>query len=75
MLGLLNIAALRPGASGNPAAPNAANSDEAKVGAYTLPDPLRFKDGAKVTGPGQWSRRRAELLEEFDIGTARRVSG
>jgi hypothetical protein len=39
LLDLLKISALRPGASGNPSAPNAANADESRVGTYTLPDP------------------------------------
>jgi hypothetical protein len=66
LLELLNIASLRPGANGNPNAPDAANSDESKVGPYTLPDPLTFKNGQKVTNARQWNQRRAELLEEFD---------
>ncbi len=66
LLELLNIKALRPGANGNPNAPDAANADEAKVGSYTLPDPLRFQDGKPVTNASQWRRRRAELFEAFD---------
>lgn len=66
LLEQLKISALRPGASGNPAAPNAANADESKVGTYTLPDPLRFQDGKPVKDRKGWSRRRAELFEEFD---------
>ena len=67
LLRLLGITALRPGASGNPDAPDAANADESKAGTYTLPDPLTFKDGTRVTSARQWNRRRrAELFEEFD---------
>ncbi|MCC2670531.1 MAG: hypothetical protein K0Q72_3002 [Armatimonadetes bacterium] len=66
LLGQLKITALRPGANGNPTAPNAANADEAKVGSYTLPDPLKLKDGTAVTNARQWERRRVELFEEFD---------
>lgn len=43
-----------------------ANYDEAKVPAYTLPDPLRFADGRPVRSARQWRReRRAEVLELF----------
>ena len=40
-----------------------ANYDESKIKPYTLPDPLQFKDGRKVTSAAQWPARRAELLE------------
>lgn len=41
------------------------NYDEAKVGAYSLPDPLTMNDGSKVTTAQQWRKRRAELLRLF----------
>jgi hypothetical protein len=42
------------------------NSDEAKVSAYTLPDPLVMADGTRVTTAEQWTtRRRPELLALF----------
>lgn len=67
MLDLLGIASLRPGPSGNPEAPNAANLDESKANPYpTLPDPLVFKNGRKVSTPEQWTKRRLEILEDFD---------
>lgn len=67
MLSQLNIASTRPGPSGNPQAPNAANSDETKVPPYTLPDPLLLKSGKKVTDAKTWwNQRRPELVEEFD---------
>ena len=66
LLEQLKIEKLRPGANGTPSAPNAANADEAKVGTYTLPDPLRFRDGSAVKDAKGWQRRRAELFEEFD---------
>jgi hypothetical protein len=41
MLELLGIKQLRPGPSGNPKAPNAANADESKATTYkSLPDQL-----------------------------------
>jgi hypothetical protein len=50
MMALLNIDSLRPGPSGNPSAPNAANSDESKANPYPdLPDPLKLNDGRTVT--------------------------
>ncbi|WP_435009554.1 acetylxylan esterase [Tundrisphaera lichenicola] len=68
MMESLKIDKLRPGANGmNPNAPNAANYDESKVQAFTLPDPLVCKDGTKVTTPEQWwTKRRAEIVEDFD---------
>ncbi len=66
LLELLKISSLRPGANGNPSAPDAANSDESKVGTYTLPDPLVFKNGKKVTDAKAWNQRRQEIFEEFD---------
>ncbi|MBL0745418.1 glucuronyl esterase domain-containing protein [Chryseolinea lacunae] len=67
MLGQLHIDSTRRGPSGNPQAPNAANVDEAKATPYTtLPDPLIFKNGKKVTTPALWQKRRAEIVEDFD---------
>jgi serine phosphatase RsbU (regulator of sigma subunit) len=49
------------------AQPAGANEDEAKVPAYTLPDPLRFADGTPVRTAGDWTgRRRAEVLRLFE---------
>jgi hypothetical protein len=69
MMELLHIEKLRPGA--NPRdknAPNAVNYDEAKANPYPkLPDPLRLKDGKKVTTPEMWwKQRRPEIVEDFD---------
>src|SRR5262249_14744164 len=45
----------------------AANYDESKVKAFTLPDPLICKDGTKVTSAEQWwTRRRPEIVADFD---------
>src|ERR1051325_7899609 len=50
MLAQLNITSTRPGPSGNPSSPNAANTDESKASPFiTLPDPLILKNGKKVT--------------------------
>ena len=67
-MALLGIDALRPGPSGNPADPNAANTDEALATTYgALPDPLQTEAGWRVTEPLQWWRvRRPEIAELFD---------
>lgn len=64
----INLSQKRPGPSGNPAAPNAANTDESKATAYTsLPDPLLLKNGKKVTTANVWwQKRRAEIMEDFN---------
>lgn len=56
-----------------PAAPPAvvagipANYDEAKVGSYTLPDPLVMADGTPVRDARTWTtRRRPELVRLFE---------
>ncbi len=42
------------------------NYDEAKVGSFTLPDPLRMQDGRSVTNAAMWHRfRRPEILGLF----------
>ncbi len=46
--------------------PSEANYDEAKVGSYTLPDPLVFANGQPVTSKEQWPARRAEILALFE---------
>lgn len=47
------------------AQPDGFNYDEAKVPAYTLPDPLVTAAGTKVATAEQWKTRRAELLALF----------
>jgi len=67
MLQQLHIDSTRPGPSGNPQAPNVANSDESKVPLYTLPDPLILKNRQKVTDARTWwQKRRPEIVEDFD---------
>src|SRR5438067_1732436 len=65
MMQLLHIESLRPGPSGNPNAPNAANINEAKASPYTtLPDPLILNNGKKVTNAKTWwTKRRPEIVE------------
>src|SRR4030095_16422208 len=67
MLAQLHIDSTRPGPSGNPQAPNAANADESKASPYaTLPNPLILNNGEPVTSPKMWDQRRPEIIEEFD---------
>ena len=67
MLRMLGIESLRPGPSGDPDAPNAANQNERMAGPFSeLPDPLRFDDGQVVDSPAAWRARRAEIAEHFD---------
>lgn len=57
----------RPGPSGNPLSPDAANREEAKVNDYTLPDPLLKKNGERVVSKDAWwGQRRPEIVEDFD---------
>src|SRR5690606_15354587 len=67
MLQQLKIDSTRRGPSGNPSAPNAANTNEAIASPYTsLPDPLVLKNGKKVTDAKTWwNVRRAEIIEDF----------
>lgn len=59
---------MRHGPSGNPSAPNAANTDESKAKTYeTLPDALIFNNGDTVRSATEWlTMRRAEIVELFD---------
>ncbi len=68
MMEQLGIKALRPGPSGNEAAPNHANYDESKANPFPeLPDPLTLKSGKKVTTPEMWwNERRPEIVEDFE---------
>lgn len=64
LLGVLMTTAIATAAE---AAPPAANYDEAKVGTFTLPDPLVMADGTRVTDAKTWrERRRPELLRLFE---------
>jgi hypothetical protein len=68
MCDLIGIKATRPGPSGTPTAPNAANTDEANATRYTsLPDPLILNNGEKVKSEKVWwGKRRPEIKEYFD---------
>lgn len=68
MLEQLHIASTRPGPSGNPSAPDAANTDESKATTYTsLPDPLVLNNGKPVKDAKTWwNKRSPEIVEMFD---------
>lgn len=67
MMDRLGISSLRPGPSSDPNAPDAANTDEAAVPPYTLPDPMVLENGERVTTARQWwHARRPEIVEDFD---------
>lgn len=68
MMDQLGIKTLRPGPSGNEAAPNHANYDETKANPFpNLPDVLTLKNGKKVTtAKTWWNQRRPEVVEDFE---------
>ncbi len=75
MMDQLGIRALRPGPSGNDAAPNHANYDESIANPFpTYPEILRLKSGAPVaTSQAWWTQRRPEIVEDFDREVLGRV--
>jgi hypothetical protein len=63
LMDLLKISGFPPGAVAS--SPDTYN--EALANPYpTLPDPLTFKSGQKVTTAAMWRKRRAEILEDFE---------
>lgn len=75
MMEQLGIVRLRPGPSGQPGAPNAANYDPQKANPFPdLPELLTLKDGRKITTPDLWWReRRPEIVEDFEREVVGRV--
>lgn len=68
MMDQLGIKALRPGPSGDENAPYHANYDEKLANPYpNFPDPLRLKNGQKVTTPQiWWTVLRPEIVADFE---------
>jgi hypothetical protein len=68
MMAQLGIRRVRPGPSGNELAPNRANYDEAVANPFpVLPDALTLRNGQQVTTAAVWwSRRRPEIVEDFE---------
>ncbi|HWQ92853.1 MAG TPA: acetylxylan esterase [Clostridia bacterium] len=75
MMDQLEIKALRPGPSGNEAAPNHANYDEATANPFPhLPEALSLKNGRRVgTAEMWWKQRRPEIVEDFEREVLGRV--
>ena len=51
------------------------NTDESKVGTYTLEDPLEFADGRQVQTGKDWRERRNEILDLFQKEMYGRIPG
>jgi hypothetical protein len=68
LMDLLGIKELRHGADNDPKSPFMANYDESKANVYpNLPDPLLLKNGKRVTSAKVWwTKRRLEIVEDFD---------
>lgn len=66
MKNLLILALLIISVSSLTAQKYGADYDESKVPLYTLPDPLIFNDGSKVTNKNKWEKRRVEILQMFN---------
>ncbi len=66
MMNQLGIKALRPGKSGNNQTGKGFDEATANDWMPTMPDVLKMKDGTRVTTPEQWTKRRAEILEDFE---------
>lgn len=75
MLQQLGITKLRPGPSGDPNSPNAANTDESKANVFThLPELMRTKAGLPVTTAEMWWKvRRPEIVEDFEREVVGRI--
>jgi hypothetical protein len=68
LMNLLGIKELRPGSSYDSKSPELTNYDESKANVYpNLPDPLLLKNGKRITSAQQWwTKRRPEIVEDFD---------
>ncbi len=75
MLQQLKITRLRPGPSGNAAAPNHANYDEALANPYPdLPELLVARDGTPIKTKDEWqTTRRPEIVELFEQEVVGRI--
>jgi hypothetical protein len=75
MMQQLGIKALRPGPSGNEAAPSHANYDNSAANPFPdYPEILRLKDGRPVTTPEiWWNQRRPEIVDDFEREVLGRV--
>jgi lysophospholipase L1-like esterase len=64
MMQQLGVKALRRGPNPN----DQSTFDEATANPYraSMPNPLRMNDGTEVKRSGQWPKRRAEIVEDFE---------
>ena len=65
-LGSQGWRAFRPGKDGQNQSGKGFDDALANDWMSTMPDALTMKDGTKVTTPEQWTKRRAEILEDFE---------
>ena len=66
MMNQLGIKSLRPGKSGNNQTGPGFDDATANDWMPTMPDALKMKNGIKVTKASHWTKRRAEILEDFE---------
>ena len=66
MMDQLGIKSLRPGKSGNNQTGPGFDDATANDWMPTMPDALTMKNGIKVTKASHWTKRRAEILEDFE---------
>jgi Spy/CpxP family protein refolding chaperone len=66
MMDQLGIKTLRPGKSGNNQTGKGFDEATANDWMPTMPEVLTMKNGVKVTSREQWTKRRAEILEDFE---------
>ena len=64
---LFGIKSLRPGKSSNSQTGPGFDEPAAKERMPTMPDSLKMKGERRHSMPGQWTKRRAEILEDFDF--------
>src|SRR3982751_2889141 len=68
MMKKLGITVMRPPRAGSDStAPNFTNYDESAPDTHpALPDPLKFNNGKPVKTIADWTKRRAEIVEDMD---------
>jgi hypothetical protein len=76
LVAILSAAFLISAMNDAEAQPADANYDEAKVGTFTLPDPLKLENGEPVTDAATWrEKRRPELIRLFQTHVYGRAPG
>ncbi|HYV34808.1 MAG TPA: hypothetical protein VE988_03830 [Gemmataceae bacterium] len=67
----LNIKKMRKGWSSQES--DKANEANANPYTNTMPDLMKFKDGTMVSNANQWPKRRAEIVEDFEVNVYGRI--